>query len=51
MALTKCMIIKIGKVVFVHGGIDIGLILKERKFIYKEKASKLEKSIKNMIKI
>ncbi len=29
-------------------GIDIGLILNERKFIYKEKASKLEKSIKNM---
>ncbi len=29
-------------------GIDIGLILNERKIIYKEKASKLEKSIKNM---
>ena len=31
-------------------GIDIGLILDERKIIYKEKASKLEKSIKNMEK-
>ena len=29
-------------------GIDIGLILDERKIIYKEKASKIEKSIKNM---
>ncbi len=29
-------------------GIDIGLILDERKIIYKEKASKLEKSLKNM---
>ena len=29
-------------------GIDIGLILNKRKIIYKEKASKLEKSIKNM---
>jgi len=29
-------------------GIDIGLILDERKLIYKEKASKLEKSLKNM---
>ncbi len=29
-------------------GIDIGLILDERKFIYKEKASKLDKSLKNM---
>ncbi len=29
-------------------GIDIGLILNERKFIYKEKASKLEKNLKNM---
>jgi len=29
-------------------GIDIGLILDERKILYKEKASKLEKSIKNM---
>ena len=29
-------------------GIDIGLILNERKIIYKEKASKLEKSLKNM---
>ncbi|MDC3052953.1 tRNA uridine-5-carboxymethylaminomethyl(34) synthesis enzyme MnmG [Candidatus Pelagibacter sp.] len=31
-------------------GIDIGLILNKRKIIYKEKASKLEKSIKNMEK-
>ncbi len=29
-------------------GINIGLILDERKIIYKEKASKLEKSLKNM---
>ncbi len=29
-------------------GIDIGLILDERKIIYKEKASKLEKSLKKM---
>jgi len=29
-------------------GIDIGLILDERKIIYKEKASKLEKSLNNM---
>ncbi len=29
-------------------GIDIGLILDERKFIYKEKAFKLDKSLKNM---
>ncbi len=29
-------------------GIDIGLILDERKIIFKEKASKLEKSLKNM---
>jgi len=29
-------------------GIDIGLILDERKILYKEKASKLEKSLKNM---
>ncbi len=29
-------------------GIDIGLILDDRKRIYKEKASKLEKSLKNM---
>jgi len=29
-------------------GIDIGLILDERKIIYKEKASKLEKNLKNM---
>ncbi len=29
-------------------GIDIGLILNERKILYKEKASKLEKSLKNM---
>jgi tRNA uridine 5-carboxymethylaminomethyl modification enzyme len=29
-------------------GIDIGLILDERKIIYKEKASKLEESLKNM---
>ena len=29
-------------------GIDIGLILDERKFIYKEKSYKLEKSLKNM---
>ena len=29
-------------------GIDIGLILDERKIIYKDKASKIEKSIKNM---
>ena len=29
-------------------GIDIGLILDERKIIYKEKASNLEKSLKNM---
>ncbi|MDC3082661.1 tRNA uridine-5-carboxymethylaminomethyl(34) synthesis enzyme MnmG, partial [Candidatus Pelagibacter sp.] len=29
-------------------GIDIGLILDERKIIFKDKASKLEKSIKNM---
>ncbi len=29
-------------------GIDIGLILNEREIIYKDKASKLEKSIKNM---
>ncbi len=29
-------------------GIDIGLILDERKLIYKEKASKLKKSLKNM---
>ncbi len=31
-------------------GIDIGLILDERKIIYKEKASKLEKSLKKMEK-
>ena len=29
-------------------GIDIGLVLDERKILYKEKASKLEKSLKNM---
>ncbi len=29
-------------------GIDIGLILDERKILFKEKASKLEKSLKNM---
>jgi tRNA uridine 5-carboxymethylaminomethyl modification enzyme len=29
-------------------GIDIGLILDERKILYEEKASKLEKSLKNM---
>ncbi len=29
-------------------GINIGLILDERKIVYKEKASKLEKSLKNM---
>ncbi len=29
-------------------GIDIGLILDQRKILYKEKASKLEKSLKNM---
>ena len=32
-------------------GIDIGLILDERKIIYKEKASKLDKSLKKMEKI
>ena len=29
-------------------GIDIGLILDERKIIYKEKASKLDRSLKKM---
>ncbi len=31
-----------------HKGVKIGLILDERKIMYKEKASKLEKSLKNM---
>ncbi len=30
-------------------GIDIGLILEDRKFVYKEKASKLKKSLKMMV--